>query len=239
MNIETIFIYITFAFLLILSSIFFYYLRSYRSKLVLVEKEYENSKNIIKNIVITFKKRQEDQENKVEDILYNIERLSSRVELLDSAIKDQKKKVLSIDDDIKTALLANVKISQRLLDIDEISHSNVISHKSLDSIPQDIDEQSTVIFQESTAQLKVPIWNNSVLNGLTDTEKQILTILVKQGEKTAPEIEKIIDKTREHTSRLMKKLFRDGYINRNTHKIPYVYKANKDLIESINIKEKE
>lgn len=237
MTIETMFFYVMCGIIFVLSSIAFYYLRLYRNKLFLVEKEYQNAKNIIRNIVITFKKRQEDHENKIEDILYNIEKLSSRIELLDSSIKDQNNEILSVDDSVKTALLANAKMGQRLLDIDEALRSGVISRRGVSSVLPGVDKRSAIIRQESTAQLQTPVWNESVLNGLTDTEKQILTILVKDGEKTAPEIEKMIDKTREHTSRLMKKLFRDGYVNRNTHKIPYVYKANNNLIEIIDSKE--
>ena len=205
--------------------------------MVLVEKEYQNAKNIIRNIVITFKKRQEDHENKIEGILYNIEELSSRIELLDSSIEDQNKKILSVDDGVKTALMANAKFSQHVLDMDESLRSGVISRSGLGEALPSIEKKGTMLRQEVTTPLQLPVWNESVLDGLTITEKKILTILVKEGEKTAPEIEKIIDKTREHTSRLMKKLFRDGYVNRNTHKIPYVYKANNNLIEIINSEE--
>ena len=79
MTIETMFFYVMCGIIFVLSGIAFYYLRLYRNKLFLVEKEYQNAKNIIRNIVITFKKRQEDHENKIEDILYNIEKLSSRI----------------------------------------------------------------------------------------------------------------------------------------------------------------
>ena len=77
MTIETMFFYVMCGIIFVLSGMAFYYLRLYRNKLFLVEKEYQNAKNIIRNIVITFKKRQEDHENKIEDILYNIEKLSS------------------------------------------------------------------------------------------------------------------------------------------------------------------
>jgi len=237
MTIEMMFFYVMCGIIFVLSGIAFYYLRLYGNKLFLVEKEYQNAKNIIRNIVITFKKRQGDHENKIEDILYNIEKLSSRIELLDSSIKDQHKEIFSIEDSVKTALLANAKMGQRLLDIDEALRSGVISRREVGGVLSGVDKRGDIISQESTAQLQTPVWNESVLNGLTDTEKQILTILVKGGEKTAPEIEKRIDKTREHTSRLMKKLFRDGYVNRNTHKIPYVYKANNNLIEILDSNE--
>ena len=237
MTIEMIFFYIMCGVIFVLSSIAYYYLRSYRNKLVLVEKEYQNAKNIIRNIVITLKNRQEDHENKIDDVLYNIEKLSSRIELLDSSIEDQNKKILSVDDGVKTALMANAKVSQRMLDIDEALRSGMISRRGPSEALPSIEKKGTILRQEVTTPLQSPVWNESVLDDLTETEKQILTILVKEGEKTAPEIEKRIDKTREHTSRLMKKLFRNGYVNRNTHKIPYVYKANNNLIEIINPEE--
>jgi hypothetical protein len=237
MTIEMIFFYIMCGLIFVLSSIAFYYLRLYRNKLVLVEKEYQNAKNIIRNIVITLKSRQEDHQNKIDDILFNIEELSARIELLDASIEDQNKKILSVDDGVKTALMANAKVSQRVLDMDEALHSGVISRRGLSDALPSVEKRGTLLRQEVTKQLQSPVWNESVLDGLTDTEKQVLSILVKEGEKTAPEIEKTIGKTREHTSRLMKKLFREGYVNRNTHKIPYVYRANNNLIEIINPEE--
>ena len=234
MTIEMVFFYIICGIIFLLTGVAFHYLRLYRNKLVLVEKEYQNAKNIIRNIVITLKNRQEDHQNKIDDILYNMEELTSRIELLDSSIEDQNKKILSVDDGIKTALMANAKVSQRVFDTDDAFRSNVISRKEPSEALPSIQKKGAILRQEVTTPLQSPIWNESVLDGLTDTEKQILTILVKEGEKTAPEIEKIIDKTREHTSRLMKKLFREGYVNRNTHKIPYVYTANNNLIEIIN-----
>ena len=232
-----VFFYIMCGVIFVLSGIVFYYLRSYRNKLILVEKEYQNAKKIIRDIVITLKRRQEDHENKIDDILYNIEELSSRIVLLDSSIEDQNKKVFSVDEGVKTALIANAKLSQRLLDMDEVLRFGVISRKELSETLPSIEKKGTTRRREVKASLQSPVWNESVLDGLTDTEKQILTILVKEGEKTAPEIEKIIDKTREHTSRLMKKLFRAGYVNRNTHKTPYVYKVNNNLSEVINSEE--
>jgi DNA-binding MarR family transcriptional regulator len=45
----------------------------------------------------------------------------------------------------------------------------------------------------------------------------------------APEIGRSLLKTREHTARLMKKLYEEGYIERETNKIPYTYKINESL----------
>ncbi|MEM2855866.1 MAG: hypothetical protein QW416_02020 [Candidatus Nitrosocaldaceae archaeon] len=55
-----------------------------------------------------------------------------------------------------------------------------------------------------------------------DVELQILSLL-ENGEKSSREIEVSIGKTREHTARLMKKLFEEGYVRRDEKKKPYIY----------------
>ena len=47
---------------------------------------------------------------------------------------------------------------------------------------------------------------------LTDTEITVLEMLSKEGPKTAPEIKERVQLSREHTARLMKKLYEEGYL---------------------------
>lgn len=58
---------------------------------------------------------------------------------------------------------------------------------------------------------------------LTDTEKTILMYLTER-DYTATELQSLIEKTREHTARMLKKLFQAGYIERDERKRPYVYR---------------
>ena len=64
---------------------------------------------------------------------------------------------------------------------------------------------------------------------------EIIKILLLVGSKTAPKIMGEISKTREHTSRLMKKLWQEGYIERDTNSIPFIYRPTKELKKRINI----
>ena len=57
----------------------------------------------------------------------------------------------------------------------------------------------------------------------TPTELQVLTMLANEGPKSAPEIGRIVGRSREHTARLMKKLFEEGYIRRDQTRIPFRY----------------
>jgi CRP-like cAMP-binding protein len=62
------------------------------------------------------------------------------------------------------------------------------------------------------------------LNSITTpTELQVLTLLSDQGPKSAPEIGRVVGRSREHTARLMKKLFDEGYVRRDQTRIPFRY----------------
>jgi len=47
--------------------------------------------------------------------------------------------------------------------------------------------------------------------------------LLLEGPKTARQIESVIGRSREHTARLMKKLFETGYVSRDMTSKPYTY----------------
>ena len=64
---------------------------------------------------------------------------------------------------------------------------------------------------------------------LTDTEIEVLEMLSKEGAKTAPEIKEIVHLSREHTARLMKKLYEEGYLEREAGKIPFRYSIKKEM----------
>jgi len=65
-----------------------------------------------------------------------------------------------------------------------------------------------------------------ILASLTDTERQTLEILLKEGPKAAPELGRKLRKSREHTSRLMKKLYLEGYVERESNRAPFRYKVS-------------
>ena len=58
-------------------------------------------------------------------------------------------------------------------------------------------------------------------------------MIVDFGEGAVPEIKVRIDKTREHTARLLKKLYDKGFIDRNTNSMPYRYSIRKEIRDLI------
>ena len=55
-----------------------------------------------------------------------------------------------------------------------------------------------------------------------DAVNQVLELII-EGDVTSRDIRVTVGRTREHTSRLMKRLFEDGYVKRNTDTKPYTY----------------
>jgi len=66
----------------------------------------------------------------------------------------------------------------------------------------------------------------------TPTELHVLTMLANEGPKSAPEIGRIVGRSREHTARLMKRLFEEGYIRRDQTRIPFRYSLVERLKQS-------
>lgn len=64
---------------------------------------------------------------------------------------------------------------------------------------------------------------------ITDTEQVILNLLQIEGSMSTPKIENRVGKTREHTARLMKKLWKAGYVERDTQRKPFIYRLTKNF----------
>lgn len=57
----------------------------------------------------------------------------------------------------------------------------------------------------------------------TPTELHVLSLLAERGPMSAPEVGKVVGRSREHSARLMKKLFDEGYVRRDQARIPFRY----------------
>jgi hypothetical protein len=80
--------------------------------------------------------------------------------------------------------------------------------------------------------VEVGIVTERSLRRLTETERTVLELLVS-GPKPAPEIGRVIGKSREHSARVMKELFEHGYVERETQRQPYEYRLNDRVKEAI------
>jgi DNA-binding MarR family transcriptional regulator len=147
-------------------------------------------------------KRVEDYEGR----LTEVNRMMADVPHIEERVSGQIKEMRSEVKDIKEA---QAKVMKKLVEIEKIKQE--------------------VHVPEVKIEAAIPIKREKALEPLTETELMVLETIGKEGEKTAPEIREKIGLTREHTARLMKKLYKDGYLERDTHKMPYVYRLKEEM----------
>ena len=132
-----------------------------------------------------------------------------------------------------STLLIDKKLADKLLaineTIDELKAADEVLYNSIESLK--IEQKESLI----KPILTLPPDQETNFVKLTRTERQVIQILLSEGAKTAPMIMKAIGKTREHTSRLMKKLWQEGFIERDTNSMPFTYRPTKELEKRINV----
>ena len=137
-----------------------------------------------------------------------IKELRERLNTQDLKISD-----ITIKSEIIENKLINI-IKENNIQKDKLLNKNNINIKSQNKI----SKESNILSQKSQ---KITPLNNEIL---TNTENIVLNNL-RNAELTATQIQEIINKSREHTSRILKKLFDNKLIIRNNTR-PYTYKIN-------------
>ncbi|MGD0422270.1 MAG: winged helix-turn-helix domain-containing protein [Candidatus Bathyarchaeia archaeon] len=84
----------------------------------------------------------------------------------------------------------------------------------------------------SVSEHRPVLHEDPILDRLTETERETLQIL-KDGPLHAPELGRRVNKSREHMARLMKRLYLEGYVDRETDRPPFRYKLNDKLRSSL------
>ena len=203
------------------ASIIFAFSTSYR-RLKKAQKTYEEShyKNMttIKALVTTTQTRLQQQTEKMDTAAYeahtakiSTERLGSKIDRLTAGVE--------------TALQASRTVIKHVVATREQVSTLTKNQQALQEQIDILDNRYRGMLPETEAVTITP----ASLTNLTATEIQVLQILAKEGPKPAPELKNIIGRTREHTARLMKKLFNEGYVERDVSKIPFTYNISEKI----------
>jgi len=207
------------------SALFLYYRR-----ILALRQEYDSAKGVVDDIVVGVDsefRRQKDRvlfvAQKIENISLENKKVTEKVDEYDGRLTDL------------TRLMADVphieeKVSGQLKEmrneVEGIKDAQDRVMKKLVEIEK-IKQRAPV--PEVKIEAAIPIRKEKALEPLTETELMVLETIGREGEKTAPEIREKIGLTREHTARLMKKLYKDGYMERDTHKMPYMYRLKAEM----------
>jgi len=203
----------------------------YYKQLRRAQKEYEKARTVIDDIVFSFNRKLKQEAEKLEAIVYKVEANSSKSDRALREIGEVNKKVLNMEAKVGESLEDKEKTLHRLDEIDKKVLDAIALHEALASKVSAIEEQirQGLIIPETKIEAVIPIKREKVLAPLTETELSVLEMLSSEGPKTAPEIKDRIKLSREHTARLMKKLYEGGYLDRYTGKIPFKYGVKKEM----------
>ena len=193
--------------------------------------EYRKAKEFLGDIVLSFKGDLQRLEERIQSITQRIEEATLRDEKIGdleglsgrvAQIEEELKELLRIKDEFSARIENLDKRVNRLSDQQRMNSQRIIKLESL---------KESLRAQDVKVEAAIPIRGESVLAHLTETELRVLEILAKEGEKTASEIKDRIGLTREHTSRLMRRLYVRGYVERSTDRIPYRYRIKEEMLK--------
>ncbi|MGC8895245.1 MAG: MarR family transcriptional regulator [Candidatus Bathyarchaeia archaeon] len=213
----------------------------YYRQLQKVRREYEKSKEIIGDIVLSFNRQLRQEAERTELIAYKVEAISSKSEKALDKAEETHKIVHSLEGKLTEVLEHRERISAKLGEVDEKVSALSTAHEKLASKVSEMEEQTRQFSMVPEAKIEavIPIKREKALAPLTETELSVLEMLASEGPKTAPEIKDRIKLSREHTARLMKKLYEGGYLERDTSKIPFKYNVKKEMENLLKKKESE
>lgn len=213
----------------------------YYKQLRRVQREYEKAQQVVEDIVQSFNRQIRQEADKLELVAYKVEAVSSKSDKALRKAEEVDKKLLPLEGKIGVTLEDREKLLMRLDEVDKKVRDTVVSQEALTAKISTMEEQAQQfsMFPEAKIEAVIPIKREKVLAPLTETELSVLEMLSLEGPKTAPEIKGKIKLSREHTARLMKKLYESGYLERETSKIPFKYSVKKEMEKLLRKAESE
>lgn len=200
------------------------------------KKEYELAKNIIEDIVLSFNRGLKRQANRIEVIAYKLDGSLAKSDTSVKKVESIEKIILPIEEQIKkinqtTSNFSSKKeiIKDKIQNFDE---TNQKLNNRIEKLEEKINKLTEI--PETIRETVIPIRREKALAAITNTEIIVLEVLSSEGGKTAPEMKNKINLSREHTARLMKKLYEKGYLERETGKIPFRYNIKKEMEQFLN-----
>ena len=203
----------------------------YYRRLRRAQKEYERARSAVQDIVLSFNRQFKREDEKLESIAYKVESLTSKAESSLTMAQEASKNTEKIQEKISTDSDERSQITVRLSDTEKGLREIITSNETLTGRVLTLEQQPKQVIASPDVSLEgvIPIRREKAMSQLTDTEVSVLEMLATEGSKTAPEIKERVRLSREHTARLMKNLYEEGYLERETGRIPFRYSVKKEM----------
>jgi uncharacterized membrane protein len=216
-------------FVFMLVSVFLFYRRISNAG-----NEHREAEKVISNFTLNFGRNIRKQESEIELLSGKVHNLSLEREKLLRKLerfREELKKSANYPEKIgqsQSKLMAEIQV------VEEELKKVVKTQKTIEQKLEKVEKMPTRPRRaRSKLDLKtaITIRRDKALAPLTEYQIKILKILAAEGEKTAPEMRPKIGISREHTSRLMRRLYDEGYVERDMRKMPYIYRIKEEARE--------
>jgi len=217
-------------------------------------KEYTKARNYVEDIVQSFYRELQRESKKFDGMVSRVEGSHTKADAGYRRVESLEKKIEPFEEHLgalnqsyqalsqaitnnqtentqnsATSLSGLTSLETKLKDIEATQEE---LKKTITAFEDKIQKLTLTPSQESSLEAFMPpivIKRDKAMAALTDTEIAVLEMLSKEGAKTAPEIKERVKLSREHTARLMKKLYEGGYLEREAGKIPFRYTIKKEM----------
>jgi hypothetical protein len=195
------------------------------------QKEYERAKAAVDDIVLSFNRQFRREAEKLEVIAFKVESIASKTSGTLDIAKDFGKRMDAVEMKARTDTESVGRVVERLDSVEGRLRDVGTSQEAITAKLAGLEEKARQmpVAPETGLEAVIPIRKEKAIAQLTDTELSVLEMLASEGPKTAPEIKERVKLSREHTARLMKKLYEEGYLERETGKIPFRYTVKKEM----------
>jgi chromosome segregation ATPase len=230
----------------------------YYKRITKAQKEYEKAKTAVEDIILSFNREIQREGTRIDGVAAKLDQNTAKADESLRTAEVLERKLLPIE--TKMALLTKMETQINSIEAKTNQFENQISTATegnntvlskiaiLDGKIKDAENLQEGIktklsnLEEQTQKIAaapsefrnepvIAIRRDKALATLTETEIMVLEMLVAEGPKTAPEIKDRVKLSREHTARLMKKLYEQGYLERQTGNIPFKYSVKKEMEE--------
>ncbi|MEM3377775.1 MAG: helix-turn-helix domain-containing protein [Candidatus Bathyarchaeia archaeon] len=213
----------------------------YYKQICKAQKEYEKARGIIEDIVLSFNRELKRNAENTEALIYKVEGSAAKAETSLKKAENIEKKLAVIENALSILSEKYTGILSKTTEVETKTNNVETVCQTLKTKITEVEEQvqKASTMPEIKSEPVIPIRREKAMSALTDTEVAVLELLATEGSKTAPEIRDKIGLSREHTARLMKKLYEEGYLERETGKIPFRYSVKKEMVKFLKKAESE
>jgi DNA-binding MarR family transcriptional regulator len=202
----------------------------YYRRIRALRQEYERARGVVEDIIIGVDSQFQRQKERVLFVAQKVEATSLENKKVVKKIEECERQLTDFTEVVGEVPQIEEKFSGQLEEMrSEVKGIKEAQDKVMKKLVEVEKIKQEAYLPEAKIEAAIPIKKEKALAPLTETELRVLEIIGKEGEKTAPEIKEKIGLTREHTARLMKKLYKDGYLERDTHKMPYIYRLKEEM----------